>query len=108
MITPWILGAVIGVVLALANFVASVVLSCVAIRSSKVVSIVLLLGTFLGRLGVIFLVFLGVAWTERIELSSALLAFVTCFTILLVWEVLIYYRKFRFLRQPTPPGIHAQ
>jgi hypothetical protein len=108
MMTPWILGAAIGIVLALANFVASIVLSYVAIRSSKVVSIALLLGTFLGRLGLIFLVFLWVAWSERIELSSALLAFATCFTILLIWEVLIYYRKFRFLRQPTPPGIHAQ
>ncbi len=106
--TPWVFGVVIGIVLALANFIASVTLSSIAIRSSKVLSIALLLGTFLGRLGLIFLVFLLVAWSEGIELSSTLLAFATCFTILLIWEILIYYRKFRFLRQPTPPGIHAQ
>ena len=106
--TPWILGAVIGIVLALMNFLASVTLSSIAIRSSKVVSVALLLGTFLGRLGLIFLVFLLVARREGIDLASTLLAFATCFTILLIWEVLIYYRKFRFLRQSTQPGIHAQ
>jgi len=105
--TPWVFGIVIGIVLAFANFFASVTLSSIAIRSSKVVSITLLLGAFLGRLGLIFIVFLLVARSEGIKLSSTLLSFATCFTILLIWEVLIYYRKFR-LRQPTPPGIHAQ
>ena len=106
--TPWVIGVVIGVGLAFANFFASVTLSSIAIRSSKVVSIALLLGTFMGRLGLIFIVFLLVARSEGIELPSTLLAFATCFTILLIWEVLIYYRKFRFSKQPTPPGIHAQ
>ena len=106
--TPWILGAVIGIVLALMNFLASVTLSSVAIRSSKIASIAILLGTFLGRLGLIFVVFVLVARQEGINLASTLLAFATCFTILLIWEVWIYYRKFRFLRQPTQPRIHAQ
>jgi hypothetical protein len=106
--TPWVFGVAIGVGLAFANFLASVTLSSIAIRSSKVVSIALLLGTFIGRLGLLFIAFLVVARREGIELSSTLLSFATCFTILLIWEVLIYYRKFRFLRQPTSPGIHAQ
>lgn len=92
---PSVVGASVGILLALANFVASIAMSSIALRFSKSMSIAFVLGAFFGRLVFIFLAFYLMAQTVRIDLSSSLLSFVACFTILLVWEVMIYYRKAR-------------
>lgn len=105
--TPWILGPAIGTVLAFANFCASVVLSSMAIRSSKMISIAVVLGSFFARLLLLFLAFYFLSRVEMIHLPSTLLAFLVCFTVLIFWEIRLYYRKARFSGQPTPPGVRT-
>jgi hypothetical protein len=105
---PWILGPAIGALLALANFCASIAIASMAIRSSKINSIAVILGTFFVRLMLLFLAFYLLSRVELIDLSSTLLAFTVCFTVLIFWEVRIYYRKARFTKGPTLPGIRAR
>jgi uncharacterized membrane protein len=105
---PCILGAITGAVLALANFCASIAISSRAIRSSKIISIAFVLGTFFVRLILLFLAFYFLARVEIIDLPSALVAFTACFTVLIFWEMRIYYRKARFPDKPNLPGIRAQ
>jgi hypothetical protein len=104
----WILGAVIGVLLATANFCASVAIASKAIRSSKMISIAVVLGSFFVRLLLLFLAFYFLSRVEMIHLPSTLLTFLVCFTVLLFWEIRIYYRKARFSGEPTLPGARAR
>ncbi len=104
----WIPGAVIGALLALANFCVSMAIASRAIRSSKIISIAFVLGTFFVRLILLFLIFYFLARVEMIDLPSALVAFTACFTVLIFWEMLIYYRKTRFPNKPNLPGIRGQ
>jgi hypothetical protein len=106
--TPWILGVVSGVLLALANFCASIVISSIAIRSSKMSSIAFVLGTFFVRLILLFLAFYFLARVAIIHLPSTLVAFTLCFTVLIFWEMRIYYRKARFPDKTNLPGIRAR
>jgi len=106
--TPWILGVVIGALLALANFCASIAISSRAIRSSKIISIALVLGSFFGRFILLFLVFFFLARLETIMLAPALVAFVVGFTVLIFWEMRIYYRKAHFPDKPNLPGIRER
>jgi hypothetical protein len=106
--TPWIFGVVSGVLLAIGNFFASMAISSMAIRSSKIISIAFVLGTFFIRLIVLSLAFYFLARIEVIHLPSALVAFTLCFTILIFWEMRIYYRKARLTDKPNLPGIRAQ
>jgi hypothetical protein len=106
--TPWIIGVVSGVLLAIGNFFASMAISSMAIRSSKIISIAFVLGTFFIRLIVLSLAFYFLARIEVIHLPSALVAFTLCFTILIFWEMRIYYRKARLTDKPNLPGIRAQ
>jgi hypothetical protein len=105
--SSWVLGAVIGALLALANFCASMAISSIAIRSSKSISIAFVLGAFFARLIILSLVFYVLARVETIHLSSALVAFAACFTVLIFWEMRIYYRKSRFPDKSNLPGIRA-
>jgi uncharacterized membrane protein len=105
---PWILGVVSGALLAIGNFFASMAIASMAIRSSKVISIAFVLGTFFVRLILLFLAFYFLARIEVIHLPSALVAFTACFTVLIFWEMRIYYRKARFPNKPNLPGIRAQ
>ena len=104
----WILAPAIGALLALANFCASVALSSIAIRSSKIISIAFVLGNFIVRLFLLFLAFYFLAGVEIIHLPSTLVTFLICFTVLTFWEVRIYYRKARFTKEPTLPGVRAR
>lgn len=105
---PWITGVVIGVLLALANFCASIALSSMAIRSSKILSIAVALGSFFVRLLSLSLAFYFMSRVEIIHFPSALISFLVCFTVLIFWEVRIYCRKARFTKEPTLPGVRAR
>jgi uncharacterized membrane protein len=104
----WVPGAVIGALLAIANFCASMAIASMAIRSSKIISIAVVLGTFFVRLILLFMIFYFLARVEIIHLPSAVVAFTLCFTVLIFWEMRIYYRKARFPDKPNLPGIRAQ
>lgn len=106
--TPWILGASIGALLAIGNFFGAMAISSMAIRSSKVISIAFVLGTFFARLILLSLAFYFLARVALIHLPSALVAFTVCFTVLLFWEMRIYYRKARFPDKTNLPGIRER
>ena len=106
--SPWILGPAIGVLLAFGNFCASAALSSMAMRSSKALSIGVVLGSFFVRLVLLFLAFYVLSRVEIIHLPSTLVTFLVCFTVLIFWEVRIYYRKSRFTKEAAPPGIRAR
>ncbi len=107
-IIPWVPGAVIGALLALANFCASVAISSMAIRSSKIISIAVIVGAFFVRLTLLFLAFSFLARVAIIDLPSALVTFTVCFTVLIFWEMRIYYRRARFSGDPTLRGIRVK
>jgi hypothetical protein len=75
------------------------------------------LGTFFVRLILLFLAFYFLAQLKIIHLPSAVVAFTLCFTVLIFWEMRVYYRKARFPDKPNQarfpdkpnlPGIRAQ
>jgi hypothetical protein len=104
----WVPGAVIGTLLALANFCASIAITSVATRSSKIISIVVIVGTFFMRLTLLFLAFYFLSRVAIIDLSSALVTFTVCFTVLIFWEMRMFYRKARFSGEMTPPGFRVR
>jgi len=106
--SPLLLGAGIGVLLALANFCASLAVSSVAMRSFKAYSIGVIVGGFFIRLVVLSGVFYFLARVEMIDLPSMLVAFIVCFTILVFWEIRIYFRKARFSDEQQVSGIRAR
>jgi hypothetical protein len=106
--SSWVPGAVVGALLALANFCASMAISSIAIRSSKIISIAFVLGAFFARLILLSGAFYFLARTEIIHLPSVLVAFAACFTVLIFWEMRIYYRKVRFPDKSNLPGIRAR
>jgi hypothetical protein len=106
--TSWVPGAVVGALLALANFCASMAISSLAIRSSKIISIAFVLGAFFARLILLSVAFYFLARAQIIHLPSALVAFAACFTVLIFWEMRIYYRKARFPDKSNLPGIRTR
>lgn len=104
----WVSGIVVGALLALANFCASIAITSVAMRSSKIISIVAIVGTFFLRLTLLFLAFYFLSRVVIIDLSSALVTFTVCFTFLIFWEIRISYRKARFSGEMTPPGFRIR
>jgi len=106
--TPWILGAVIGALLALANFCVSMAIASRAIRSTKNISIAFVLGAFFARLILLSVAFYFLARVEVIDLPSALVAFTVCFTVLIFWEMKMYYRKTRFPNKGNLPEIRPR
>lgn len=104
----WFPGALIGALLALANFCASIAIASVAMRSSKIISIAIIVGTFFMRLTLLFLGFYFLSRVAIIDLSSALVTFTISFTVLIFWEMKISYRKARFSREIAPPGFQVR
>ncbi len=104
----WFPGVGIGALLALANFYASIAIGSVAMRSSKILSIVIIVGAFFMRLTLLFLGFYFLSRVAIIDLSSALVTFTVTFTVLIFWEMKISYRKARFSGEMVPPGFQVR
>ncbi len=83
----------VGIALALLNFLASTVISSKAICRSKLTSILMALAGFIGRLGALGLIFYGLTRVKEIHFQAALLSFVFCFTFLLLLKAIGFYRK---------------
>ncbi len=83
----------VGIALALLNFLASTFISSKVIHRSKLTSVLIALGGFMGRLTALGLIFYGLTRLKEIHFQTALLSFVLCFTLLLIIKTLRFYRK---------------
>lgn len=83
----------VGIGLALLNFLASTFISSKVIHRSKLTSVAIALGGFIARLGALSLIFYGLTGVKAIHFQTALLSFVLCFTLLLTIKTMRFYRK---------------
>lgn len=83
----------VGIALALLNFLASTFISSKVIHRSKLTSVAIALAGFIVRLAVLSLIFYGLTGMKEIHFQTALLSFVLCFTLLLIIKTMRFYRK---------------
>ncbi len=93
----FVLGGLTGMTLALLNFMSSTLFSSRALSGPKLTSIALALGSFVARLGLLGLLFYGLSRIRAIHFQTALVTFITCFTILLIIKTMRYLREIRSL-----------
>lgn len=89
----FLLGGIIGILLALLNFGGSIFISSRIIFRSKLTSVVLALGGFIARLTVVSLIFFVLSGMKAVHFQTALVSFISCFTICLAFKALQLYRK---------------
>jgi hypothetical protein len=90
---PYLFGTMVGIALALLNFLASTFISSKVIHRSKLTSVLIALAGFMGRLTALGLIFYGLTRLKEIHFQTALLSFVLCFTLLLIIKTMRFYRK---------------
>ncbi len=90
---PILLGIMIGVVLALLNFIASGFYSSRIVTQSKMTSVVLVLLGFIGRLTMIGIIFYGLTKVKWIHFQASLITFVIFFTLCAIWKATRVYRE---------------
>jgi hypothetical protein len=90
---PFLTGTMVGIALALLNFLASTFVSSKVIHRSKLTSVLIALAGFIARLGALGLIFYGLTRVKEIHFQTALLSFVLCFTLLLIIKTMRFYRK---------------
>ncbi len=90
---PLLFGTIVGIALALLNFLASTFISSKVIYRSKLTSVVIALGGFIARLTALSLIFYGLTRVKEIHFQTALLSFAICFTLFLIIKTMRFYRK---------------
>lgn len=89
---PFLLGAGIGLLLALANFYLSLTLSSKALTTSLVKSEIIILFGFLFRLTVLGFIFYGLSRVSALNIIVTLVTFLIGFTLFLIWEIRVLSR----------------
>lgn len=95
----FLLGGIIGVTLALLNFLTSIFVSTKVIFGTKLTSVALALGGFLARLTVLSLLFYALSKVRGVHFQTALVSFIFCFTLCLILKTVIFYRRLRAFPQ---------
>ena len=99
---PILLGIIIGVTLALLNFLASTFYSSKIISDSKMTSIALTLIGFVTRLAMIGVIFYGLTKVKWIHFQASLISFVIFFTICTIYKATRVYREAKpLMKQQT-------
>jgi hypothetical protein len=83
---PFLLGVIVGVTLALLNFLASGFYSSRIASDSKMTSITLTLIGFIARLTLIGIIFYGLTRIKWIHFQTCLISFVIFFTLCTIWK----------------------
>ena len=91
--SPFLLGVIIGVALALLYFVASAFYSSRIVSHSKMTSIALVLIGFIVRLTMICIIFYGLTEVKWIHFQTSLITFVIFFTLCTIWKTTRVYRE---------------
>lgn len=98
------LSGMVGILLALLDFFGSILYSSRVTMASKVTSVALTLGGFIGRLGILSIIFYGLSRVKSLHFQVTLLSFVLCFTLCLILKTLFFYRKLQSVKQKTLIG----
>ena len=93
-----VLGGMVGISLALLNFLASTFVSSKIALLPKLTSIAITLGGFIARLTILTLLFYGLSKVQSVHLPTALVTFVLGFTFFLFVKTLRFLRDIRALK----------
>jgi hypothetical protein len=99
--SPFFLGGVVGVILAILNFYASVYVSFKTISTLGMSSVALTVLGFFARLVLLGLIFYGLASVKEIHFRTALISFIAAFTVCLIWKASRLYQKTRTMAIKT-------
>lgn len=99
-----ILSGMVGILLAILDFFSSILYSSRITMVSKVTSVALTLGGFIGRLGILSIIFYALSQVKSIHFQVTLLSFVLCFTLCLVLKTIFFYRKLKSVKQKPLMG----
>ena len=89
---PFLLGAGVGLLLALANFYISLALSSKALTTSLIKSEVIILFGFLFRLTALGFIFYVLSKVDALNIIAVLITFLICFSLFLIFEVRVLSR----------------
>ena len=95
----FLLGGIVGFILALLNFWGSTFVSSRSLGHPKLTSMALSLGGFIARLTILILVFYGLSKVRGIHFQTTLVVFVVGFTFCLALKTLRFYREVKLMRQ---------
>ena len=95
----FLLGGIVGFILALLNFWGSTFISSKILPRPKLTSVALTLGGFIARLTILILVFYGLSKVRGIHFQTTLVVFVVGFTFCLALKTLRFYREVKLMRQ---------
>jgi hypothetical protein len=99
---PFLLGVIIGVALALLNFLASGFYSSRVTSHSGMTSVVLILVGFIVRLTMVGIVFYILTRVKWIHFQTALITFAAFFTLMTIWKATRVYREAKpLMKQQT-------
>jgi hypothetical protein len=99
--SPFFLGGMVGVILAILNFYASVYVSFKTISTLGMSSVALTVLGFFARLLLLGLIFYGLASVKEIHFRTALISFIAAFTVCLIWKASRLYQKTRTMAIKT-------
>ena len=99
--SPFFLGGVVGVILAILNFYASLYVSFKTISTLGMSSVALTVLGFFARLLLLGLIFYGLASVKEIHFRTALISFIAAFTVCLIWKASRLYQKTRTMAIKT-------
>lgn len=99
----WFLSISVGILLAVFDFFISTYYSSRVTMASKVTSVLITLMGFLGRLGLLGIIFYGLAHVKGIDFQITLLTFALGFTFCLILKTVMVYQKLKSLK-PKPSG----
>jgi hypothetical protein len=94
-----VLSGAVGVLLALLDFFGSTFYSSRISMTTKLTSVALTLAGFMGRLGILSLIFYALAQVKSIHFQMTLLTFALCFTLCLTLKTIIFYRRLKSIQQ---------
>jgi hypothetical protein len=89
---PFLIGNLVGIILALLYFLASAFYSSRVVSSSKMMPVPLALVGFVTRLAMIGSIFYGLSKIKEIHFQTALITFVLCFTACTIWKTARSFR----------------
>ena len=93
--SPFFLGGVVGIILAILNFYASAYVSSKTISTLGISSVALTVLSFFARLLLLGVIFYGLSSVKEIHFRTALVSFIIAFTVCLIWKASRLYQKTR-------------
>lgn len=98
---PVAAGAIVGLSLAMLNFLVSTWISSKVSFRVKLISVAWILGGFVGRLGALSLIFYTLSTIRAVHFQTALLTFAGAFTVCLAIETARFHRRARSFTPET-------